>query len=179
MLDDQIPTGTRILECGCGTGQLTNYLSIAYRTVVGTDMCLNSLKLANDFKQKNKLDRAHFFQMNLFRPFFKPESFDLVISNGVLHHTSDPRLAFQSISRLVKPGETGKVAALLLDSAARAAAANVRVNLPSIGDDGYASAVTAELDQRLQQVQATADRARERVARGTLRKPEAESRPAS
>ncbi len=66
------------------------------------------------------------------------------------------------------------VAALLLDSAARAAAANVRVNLPSIGDEGYASAVTAELDQRLQQVQSTADRARERVAKGTLRKPEGE-----
>lgn len=27
-----------------------------------------------------------------------------MISNGVLHHTSDPFLAFQSISRLVKPG---------------------------------------------------------------------------
>ena len=67
-----------------------------------------------------------------------------------------------------------EVAALLLDSAARAAAANVRVNLPSIGDDGYASAVTAELDQRLQGVQSTADRARERVAKGTLRKPEGE-----
>lgn len=67
-----------------------------------------------------------------------------------------------------------EVAALLLDSAARAAAANVRVNLPSIGDEGYASAVTAELDQRLQGVQSTADRARERVAKGTLRKPEGE-----
>lgn len=66
------------------------------------------------------------------------------------------------------------VAALLLDSAARAAASNVRVNLGSIGDDGYASAVTAELDQRLQQIQSTADRARERVARGTLRRPEGE-----
>ena len=65
-----------------------------------------------------------------------------------------------------------EVAALLLDSAARAAAANVRVNLPSIADEGYASAVTAELDQRLQQIQSTADRARERVARGTLRRPE-------
>ena len=41
--------------------------------------------------------------MNLFRPCFKPESFDLVISNGVLHHTSDPYLAFKSISNLVKP----------------------------------------------------------------------------
>jgi formiminotetrahydrofolate cyclodeaminase len=65
-----------------------------------------------------------------------------------------------------------EVAALLLESAARAAAANVRVNLPFIGDDGYASAVTAELDQRLQQVQGSADRARERVAKGTLRRPE-------
>lgn len=64
-----------------------------------------------------------------------------------------------------------EVAALLLDSAARAAAVNVRVNLPSIADEGYASAVTAELDQRLQQVQGTADRARERLAKGTLRKP--------
>lgn len=67
-----------------------------------------------------------------------------------------------------------EVAALLLDGAARAAAANVRVNLPSIGDAGYARAVTAELDQRLQGVQGTADRARERVSKGTLRKPEAE-----
>lgn len=67
-----------------------------------------------------------------------------------------------------------EVAALLLDSGARAAAANVRVNLPSIGDDGYASAVTAELDQRLQQIQSSADRARERVAKGTLRRPEGE-----
>jgi methenyltetrahydrofolate cyclohydrolase len=67
-----------------------------------------------------------------------------------------------------------EVAALLLDSAARAAAVNIRANLPSIGDEGYASAVTAELDQRLQQIQSTADRARERVAKGTLRRPEGE-----
>lgn len=65
-----------------------------------------------------------------------------------------------------------EVAALLLESAARAAAVNVRANLPSVGDEGFASAVSAELDQRLQQVQGTADRARERVAKGTLRKPE-------
>jgi formiminotetrahydrofolate cyclodeaminase len=67
-----------------------------------------------------------------------------------------------------------EVAALLLDSAARAAAANVRANLPSVGDEGYASAVTAEVDQRLQQIQSTADRARERVAKGVLRRAEGE-----
>jgi formiminotetrahydrofolate cyclodeaminase len=63
-----------------------------------------------------------------------------------------------------------EVAALLLDSAARSAAVNVRANLPSVGSEGYASAVSAELGQRLQQIQSTADRARERVAKGTLRR---------
>jgi formiminotetrahydrofolate cyclodeaminase len=66
------------------------------------------------------------------------------------------------------------VAALLLDSAARSAAANVRANLGSIGDEGLANALMVELDQRLQQIQSTADRARERVAKGTMRHPEGE-----
>lgn len=104
LLDEQIPYGARVIECGCGTGQLSNFLSVANRTVVGTDLCLNSLKMASAFKRQNDLDRAHFVQMNLFRPAFKPGSFDLVISNGVLHHTSDPFLGFKSISRLVRPG---------------------------------------------------------------------------
>lgn len=104
MLDDQIPFGARILECGCGTGQLTNFLSIANRTAIGTDICLNSLSMAQRFKEQNSLRRARFIQMNLFRPCFRPGSFDLVVSNGVLHHTSDPRRGFGTIARLVKPG---------------------------------------------------------------------------
>jgi formiminotetrahydrofolate cyclodeaminase len=71
-------------------------------------------------------------------------------------------------------GSDLEVAALLLDSAARSAAANVRINLESVGDEGFAGAARAELDQRLQQIQSTADRARERVSKGTLRRPEGE-----
>lgn len=104
LLDEQIPAGARVIECGCGTGQLTNFLAIRNRAVIGTDLCLNSLKMATSFKEQNDLKRAHFLQMNLFRPAFKPGTFDLVISNGVLHHTSDPQLGFESISRLVRPG---------------------------------------------------------------------------
>jgi SAM-dependent methyltransferase len=104
LLDDQIPPGTRVIECGCGTGQLSNFLSIANRDVFGADLCLNSLRLGQRFKLENHLERVRFLQMNLFRPCFRPESFDLVISNGVLHHTSDPFGGFRSIARLVKPG---------------------------------------------------------------------------
>ena len=104
LLDDQIAPGSRVIECGCGTGQLSNFLSVANRRVIAVDMCVNSLGLAQQFKERNHLTRVDFFQMNLFRPSFKPATFDLVISNGVLHHTSDPFLAFATISKLVKPG---------------------------------------------------------------------------
>ena len=105
LLDQQIPEDATVLEAGCGTGQLSNYLaSRGSRTVFATDMSLSSLKLGQQFKQQNNIDKVIFCQMNLFRPFFLPESFDYVISNGVLHHTVDPFLGFQSISRLVRKG---------------------------------------------------------------------------
>jgi len=104
LLNEQVPFNIRVLEVGCGTGQLSNFLGIAHRFVFGVDMCLNSLKLAQDFKKRNNLTRVGFYQMNLFRPIFKEESFPLVICNGVLHHTSNPFGGFQSILKLVKKG---------------------------------------------------------------------------
>ena len=104
MLNTEIPPSAKVLEVGCGTGQLTNYLGIAGRTVFGADMTLNALKLGQAFKEKNGLAEVGFYQMNLFRPIFKDESFDLVICNGVLHHTGDPEGGFRSIARLVKRG---------------------------------------------------------------------------
>ncbi|MFH1319489.1 MAG: class I SAM-dependent methyltransferase [Bacteroidota bacterium] len=104
MLDKQIPFNIKVLDVGCGTGQLSNFLSISNRFVFGVDMCLNSLKLAQNFKINNDLERAGFYQMNLFKPIFKEESFSLVICNGALHHTSAPFAGFQAISKLVKKG---------------------------------------------------------------------------
>jgi SAM-dependent methyltransferase len=104
LLDEQVPPGARVIECGCGTGQLSNFLSIHNRQVFGTDLCMNSLKLGQGFARRHGLGRVRFVQMNLFRPAFRRQSFHLVISNGVLHHTSDPRGGFESIARLVKPG---------------------------------------------------------------------------
>ena len=104
LLNEQIPYNARVVEIGCGTGQLTNFLAIAHRSVLGVDVCLNSLQLAQRFKTEHGLERAAFAQMNLFRPGLKDGFFDVVISNSVLHHTADCRGAFQCISRLLKPG---------------------------------------------------------------------------
>jgi SAM-dependent methyltransferase len=104
LMDDQIPHDAAVLEVGCGTGQFSNFLGIRGRTVFGADMCLNSLSMAEAFRTENLLGSVHFVQMNLFRPVFPEKSFDVVICNGVLHHTPDPRGGFESISRLVRPG---------------------------------------------------------------------------
>src|SRR5688572_27140702 len=105
LLNEQIPHGARVLECGCGTGQLSNFLGLTWgRTVFGTDLCINSLTLGHRFKQAHDVKNVCFLQMNLFRPAFQPESFDVVVSNGVLHHTGDPRGGFRSILRTLRPG---------------------------------------------------------------------------
>jgi SAM-dependent methyltransferase len=105
MLDEQIAHDAKILEVGCGTGQMTNFLAMGWgRTCVGADLCLNSLRLATGFRDRFSINNAHFVQVNLFRPPFKPGAFDIVLSNGVLHHTTDCAAAFRSIAPLVRQG---------------------------------------------------------------------------
>lgn len=104
LLHGSIPAGARVLEVGCGTGQLGNFLSIAGRRVVSVDACWNSLRLARAFQRDNRLENVGFAQMNLFRLPLLPASFDVVICTGVLHHTADPREGFRRILPLVRPG---------------------------------------------------------------------------
>src|SRR5262249_21008183 len=93
-----------VLECGCGTGQLSHYLQLNNNHVLGIDMSIASLKLALEHKHHNGLARSAFAQMNIFNLAIKDNSFDVVISHGVLHHTYDARKAFSEIVRKAKPG---------------------------------------------------------------------------
>jgi SAM-dependent methyltransferase/uncharacterized protein YbaR (Trm112 family) len=104
MLAKRIPMNSTVLEVGCGTGQLSNYLAATCLChVYATDMTMASLRLGHNFARRNGIRGVRFVQMNLFRPCVRPGSVDFLITNGVLHHTHDTRLAFESIAPLVKP----------------------------------------------------------------------------
>ncbi len=104
LVDEQVPLGVRVLDAGCGTGQLAIFLSLAYRHVVGIDFSYNSLRKAVDFQRKFALSHVRFAQMDIFKLGLREEKFDFVFCNGVLHHTADAYGGFQNLCRLVKPG---------------------------------------------------------------------------
>lgn len=64
------------------------------------------------------------------------------------------------------------VGALLADAAARGVAANVFVNLPSVGDPHYEGATMLEVSGHLELIEDLVSQVRERVGQGKLRDPE-------
>lgn len=104
LLDLAIPGDARIVEIGCGTGQMSLYLARAERLVVGADLTRASLRLGAAAARRFGLDRVQFVETDLNAPALKPGAFDVVYCSGVLHHTPDPKAAFARIAALARPG---------------------------------------------------------------------------
>lgn len=99
-----IPGDARIVEIGCGTGQMCLYLARADRIVVGADLARAALLLGATAARRFGLAQVHFVETDLQRPGLKAGSFDVVYSSGVLHHTPNPRQSFARLVPLARPG---------------------------------------------------------------------------
>ena len=92
-----------VLEVGCGTGQISLYFSVGTNNrIFALDPTLESLKLGIEFSKKNKIENIKFVNADIFDDVFKDDSFDFIWTNGVLHHTKNPKLAFDTVSKYLK-----------------------------------------------------------------------------
>ena len=92
LLDEELPLNFRIVDVGCGTGQLVNYLARNGREVWGVDFSSASLKKAELFQKKHLIKSAHFVCQDIFSLHLPNACFNVVYCNGVLHHMEDPRV---------------------------------------------------------------------------------------
>jgi SAM-dependent methyltransferase len=106
LVHQAIPGDARIVDIGCGTGQMCLYLARADRVVIGADLTRAALVLGAAAAQRFRLARVQFVGTDLRQPGLKTGSFDVVYSSGVLHHTSNPRTSFARLAQLARPGGT-------------------------------------------------------------------------
>jgi SAM-dependent methyltransferase len=104
LIDRAIPGDARVVEVGCGTGQMCIYLARADRVVIGADLSRAALLLGAAAAQRFQLDRVQFVESDLLRASLKAGAFDVVYSSGALHHMPNPRAAFARLAALARPG---------------------------------------------------------------------------
>ena len=93
----------KILEVGAGTCQLSNYLSIGNNNqITAFDANFSSLKTGADFAKKNEIKNVNFVCGDIFDEHFQEEYFDIILCNGVLHHTKDTFEALKKITKSLK-----------------------------------------------------------------------------
>ncbi len=93
-----------LLNVGCGIGQETMALQkvTEAKEIVAIDLNFAVLKAGERYKENQAVN---FIICSLFHPPLIKESFDLVYSQGVIHHTYSTYNAFVSISDFVKKGK--------------------------------------------------------------------------
>lgn len=100
--------GQSVLDVGCGPGWLTVQFAKAGARTTAIDLTDAAVELTRRHLAHYGLE-ADVRQANAEALPFEDESFDLVCSSGVLHHTPDTQQAFRECHRVLKPGGTAKI----------------------------------------------------------------------
>ena len=104
--------GKKVLEIGCGIGTDTLNFARHGAQVTAVDLTEKSLEVA---RQRIKVfgleDQVRFIQANAEKlsESVPPESYDLVYSFGVIHHTPHPERVLEEIRKFVTPQSTVKI----------------------------------------------------------------------
>jgi ubiquinone/menaquinone biosynthesis C-methylase UbiE len=102
------PSGSRVLEAGCGIGAKTVTLAANSPAAkfLSIDISAESLQEARQRVQSRGLTNVEFQQADVFNLPFAEESFDHIFVCFVLEHLKDPAEALIRLKKVLRPGGT-------------------------------------------------------------------------
>ncbi len=97
--------GARVLDVGTGTGAIPVRLAAARPDlrIVGVDLSAAMLVRARR-RARDAGVKVEFRKVSARRLSYRARSFDLVLSNSLLHHLPDPVPALNEFARVLRPG---------------------------------------------------------------------------
>ena len=123
-----LPTTGRALDLGCGSGDITRRFALAFPgwKIDGIDGSQTMLKVAREMARDEGMDkRVNFIQVLLPAPPSRDFEYDLIFSNSLLHHMSEPAVFWASVidwssentkvfvMDLMRPADAGKAQAIV------------------------------------------------------------------
>ncbi|HEY5102144.1 MAG TPA: methyltransferase domain-containing protein [Steroidobacteraceae bacterium] len=95
----------RIADIGCGSGEITSRLAIAYEqaTVIGVDILSSSIAYATH-RYVDLAPRLQFEQGDAFELHFATQQFDLVVCRHVTQSIPEPEKVLRELLRVCKAG---------------------------------------------------------------------------
>lgn len=96
-----------VLDAGCGMGRFTfNTAKAGAKYAIGLDF---SSAVEAAYENCGNMKNVAIVQASIYKPPFRPETFDYIYSLGVLHHLPEPELGFKTLVPLLK--SRGKITA--------------------------------------------------------------------
>lgn len=103
----QLPDASRVIDFGCGAGELIFPLSGRFPNLqfTGCDLSREAIKTARFYQLIRSRPQVDFQQADLME-WPGRERYDLILTISVLQYIPDPERAIQKIRSLMKPGAT-------------------------------------------------------------------------
>lgn len=99
--DSELNKKSRVLDLGCGSGRWTKYMADKAGRIEAVDPSEAVFSAASTY---GNLKNVRFSQAGVDNIPFPDNSFDFIISLGVLHHITDTQMALNSVMKKLKPG---------------------------------------------------------------------------
>ena len=98
-----VPAGGRVLDLGCGTGDLARHLASAGLHVTGCDISANMLSRAAASDPRGVIELRRLDPMWRTLP-FPAGRFDAVVTSSVLEYVNSPAVVLAECARVLRPG---------------------------------------------------------------------------